>query len=237
MTLPIKIDRFFGMVPRVSDELLSDQPLFAASFAVNTRYDTGQLVPYRQPSPVGKTNRVGEVNTILGVVARDGQETFRLWFSWSAYTDVVIGVNNDTRFRFNGQFFYYTDGDMPKMTYGDIALGMNPPDLDTTYPVAPGAAVQPRRGFYRLGLPKPRTRPTVTVEEYQTRVTASFSRDSSGFVTIQTTTAHGLRTGNVVTISGFGDRPIDDPIVVPPGTGPGPGVPPPMDPDPPEQPN
>lgn len=227
--LPLNVNRFYGMVPRVAEELLPEGQVFAATVAFNTRYESGNLTPYQENVDVGTTNRTVQVGAIFGI---DVSETFesstkqRFWFSWTDKTDVVIGTSSDTRFAYNGQFFYFCDGQMPKMTYGDIALRAagfgrqdDPPDPETgPYPVEP-FGFQPRYGYYRLGLPVPENKPTATLQNFTTKKSEWFSRDPSGFSTIRTQTPHGLDNGDVVTISEFGDSSISSPIDYTPPTG------------------
>lgn len=233
--LPLNVNRFYGMVPRVADEFLPEGELYGAKLAFNTRYESGNLTPYRDNVIVGTTNRYNvSIGAIFGIDVNrifESSDKRRFWFSWTDKTDVVIGTSSDTKFAYNGQFFYFCDGQMPKMTYGDIALDVagftgrdNPPDPGAgPYPVSPNS-LQPRKGYYRLGLPTPDSKLTAVVENFTTKKSEWFSRDPSGFSTIRTQTPHGLDNGDIVTISEFGDSSIDNPIDY---------TPPPTDPNPP----
>ncbi|HEY7824650.1 MAG TPA: ubiquitin-activating E1 FCCH domain-containing protein, partial [Acidimicrobiia bacterium] len=60
--------------------------------------------------------------------------------------------------------------------------------------------------YYDLGLPLPTQTPTATETVFTTKTTATYARDAGGVVTMTTSTAHGLKSGAFVTISGFTNR-------------------------------
>ena len=217
------ITRFYGMIPRTGDDLLPEgEQVNVATLAINSRVKSGHLVPYKASVPV--ISLAYDVDTFVRVDD--------IWFSWPTDTDLVVGTISDTRFRYNGDFFYYTSlGEYPKMTYGDYAYGNQPADPSLRYPRTESlhGSIQTPSEF-ALGIPKPSLRPESEVLPYVPKTTAGYERDASNLVTITTQDPHGLKTGNVVTISGFGDRTINDPIVVPP-------IVIPQDPPPPENPN
>ena len=218
------ITRFYGMIPRMGDDMLPEgEPVNAATLAINTRVKSGHLVPYKANTYEFEFPFL--VSTFLQIPVRNsGLDT--VWFTWEHDTDVVVGTVSDTEFEFNGDFFYYTEaGSYPRMTYGDYAVERRTPAEAQRYPAESTVMGQPAQ--FALGIPKPTMRPSGEVIPYAPRVTEGFERDSSSLVTITTQEPHNLRTGTVVSITGFGDRTITAPIVVPPfnpdpgGTDPG----------------
>lgn len=224
------VTRFYGMIPRLGDDMLPEgEQVNAATLAINTRVKSGHLVPYKDTVPVESFSFVLE--TFIRVNVANSPEP-SVWFSWDTDTDLVTGTLSDTRFAFNGDFFYYTtEGTYPRMTYGDYALGLQPAQAGVRYPRSTFVrGNQTENAQFALGIPKPDARPTAEVVPYEPKTTAGYERDSSNLVTITTQNPHELKTGNVVSITGFGDRRVTQPIVVPP-------IVLPQDPEQPEQPN
>ena len=222
---PVNINRFYGMVPRFADEHLLEGQVTAATLAINCRYESGTLTAYRANTYVDDIGQQENVATVFGVDVRGGFPYVgawikRLWFTWNEPTDVVVGTENDDKFAYNGQFFYMSDGVKPMMTYGDIALDAAGGRLGSVVnnsrniplPLFLEDTGQPRRGGYRLGLPKPEGKVSSEVQQFTTKRSEWFERDESGFSTIRTTQPHGLQTGDIVTISDFGGSTIDNPI-------------------------
>lgn len=216
----INITRFYGMIPRMGDDMLPEgEPVNAAQLAINTRVKSGHLRPYKTTK--FETNvPVTDPATIVRINAFGA--TDQLWFTFPTVTDVVRAPTSDPvgSFEFSGEFFYFTRvGVVPFMTYGDLAFGREPFDPSLTYPRAAathGNFTEP--AVFALGVPKPPSslKPKATVINYENRQTVSFARDNSNIATITTAVPHDLRSGSIVTITGFGERTITQPVIVPP---------------------
>lgn len=179
----IKIQRFLGEAPKISPELLPDS---AAQLAFNTKLYSGDLIPYRLPVVAGDTGLTGVPNkTIYGLrCPNEG----RKWLVWDKDVDIVEATETQTEGICNRARFYYTGDGKPKVSDYDLATSGDPP-----YPT----------DYYDLGLPLPETKITTSVASFSTLTTASYARDAGNTATIVTTTPHNLRTGRVVTVSGF----------------------------------
>lgn len=176
----IKISKFLGAAPKISPELLPDA---AAQIASNAKVYSGDLIPYHQAGIVDNVGRNGVIKAIYPMRNPDDPTDLR-WLSW--LTDVDVAVT--TALTEEEQRIYYSGDGVPKATNYTLAIqGAGP------YPVE----------AYDLGLPLPETIPTTVVDSFVTSNTASYARDSGNIATIVTGTAHGLRTGQVVTVSGF----------------------------------
>jgi hypothetical protein len=175
----VKLVKFLGEAPKISPELLPDA---AAQVTVNAKLYSGDLVPYRAPVIVDGTNRNGEIKTLSAL--RNPVTKALVWLSWLNDVDVVIGSSNED----GEQRFYYTGDGVPKVSNYDLATSSGAP-----YP----------NDYYTLGLPLPTTKPSLTVSAAPSAVTSSFSRDTGDTATIVTGTAHGLRSGNKASITGF----------------------------------
>ena len=177
----IKIDKFLGEAPKVSSEQL---PNNAAQTAYNVKISSGDLVPYRVPVVADNTERSVEAQTLYGI--RDPSTDALDFLSWITDVDIVTASDSSD----NEERFYYTGDGVPKVTtHSKATTGSEP------YPVA----------SFDLGLPLPETAPTATVTAFTALTTAQFARDSANTATIITGSAHGLRTGNVVSIRDFDD--------------------------------
>jgi len=181
----IKIQRFLGAAPKISPELLPDS---AAQFSFNTKLYSGDLIPYRLPKVVDSTGLTGAVTQTLYGMRNPENETDIKWLAWDVDVDVVMALEaGDKSIGSRGRFYYTGDGE-PKVSTYDLALTGSPP-----YP----------GDYYDLGLPLPETRPTVAVTPSNTSETTSFARDSANTATLVTNTAHGLRSGNIISVTGF----------------------------------
>ena len=177
----IKIQRFLGEAPKISPELL---PPSAAQLAFNTKLYSGDLIPYRLPTIAAETGLTGApIKTIYGLRDPDNGNDIK-WLVWDKEVDVVSTTEGNVE----GARLYYTGDGAPKIT--DYALA-------TT-----GAAPFPV-DYYDLGLPLPETKINTSVASFSTLTTTSFARDAGNTATLVTQTAHGLRNGNIITISGF----------------------------------
>lgn len=221
-----KVTRFYGEIPRVADELLptsEQQGVNYASRSVNAKFDSGNLKPIRVPLEVyDHPDANEEIGTMRKIQALDFSNVEDIWLTWDTDVDLIIGTQADLDFKYNGNFFYITNEDpneYPKMSYGDLLVGYESADPDADYP----KATADRYGIstptqFALGIPAPddALTPTAQVQAFSPKQTQGFERDSSNFATVTTQAPHGLRTGNLVSIDGFGERNITGPIVVPP---------------------
>lgn len=175
----VKIIKFLGEAPKISPELLPDS---SGQLTVNAKLYSGDLIPYRAPVIVDNTGRNGTIKTILTL--HDPATNAPKFLSWLGEVDVALGAASDD----NEQRFYYTGDGAPKVSNYQLATTGGLP-----YP----------QGYYDLGLPLPTTTLYTTPASLPTATTATYSRDTSDTATVTTGTAHGLRTGNVASISGF----------------------------------
>ena len=175
----IKIQKFLGEAPKISPELLPDA---AAQITSNAKVYSGDLIPYRQPLEVGNVGRSGAVQSIYPMT--DYSDGSLKWLSWMTDVDVASA----TSLAEEEQRIYYTGNGKPKVTnYAMAVQGAGPYPFDS----------------YDLGLPLPAVKPAATAVAFTTTTTATYSRDSANIATLTTTTPHGLRTGNKVTVTGF----------------------------------
>jgi hypothetical protein len=177
----IKITNFLGTAPKISPELL---PNTAAQTASNCKLYSGDLLPYPQPVVIANTLRTGTIKTLFAL--RDPDTDALKWLSWATDVDIAVASSNENE----EQRFYYSGDGAPKVSNYELA---------TT-----GAAPYPTN-YYDLGLPLPpdATILTTVASTFTTKTTASFFRDAGNIATINAGAAHGLRTGNTITISGF----------------------------------
>lgn len=178
----VKITTFLGKAPKISPELL---PNAAAQIAQNCKLYSGDLIPYPQPVVVDNTGRTGVVETLYALRNPDDATDLK-WLSWPTEVDIAIASSNLQ----DEQRFYYSGDGAPKVSNYELAVTGAAP-----YPV----------NYYDLGLPIPLDTQVLTTVAavFTTVVTASRERDAGNTATIITGTAHGLRTGNTITVSGF----------------------------------
>lgn len=175
----IKINKFLGIAPKVSGELL---PPTAAQIAENCKLYSGDLIPYPLPVVADNSGRTGTTKTIYAM--RNPSTGDLVWLAWSTDVDIVstaAGTSDEQR-------IYYTGDGVPKVTNYALAT-----DGAQPYPA----------NSYTLGLPLPDTQLIAEAESAPNVDTASYARDAGNQATIVTASDHGLVTGNVVTISGF----------------------------------
>ena len=177
----IKITNFLGTAPKISPELL---PNTAAQTASNCKLYSGDLLPYPQPVVIANTLRTGAIKTLFAL--RDPDTDVLKWLSWATDVDIAVASSNENE----EQRFYYSGDGAPKVSNYELA---------TT-----GAAPYPT-SYYDLGLPLPpdATILTTVAATFTTKTTASFFRDAGNIATVNASAAHGLRTGNIITVSGF----------------------------------
>lgn len=178
----VKLTKFLGEAPKISSELLPDG---VAQEAFNVKLYSGDLIPYRTPKLVDNTERSQEAQTLHAL--RDPTTDALVWLSWT--TDVDIAVASDSAD--NAQRFYYTGDGAPKVSdYALATTGSEP------YPAT--------NGYYDLGLPLPTTTLSVSAASFTVVNATHYERDSGNTATYYGSTAHNLRTGNIVTVRDFG---------------------------------
>ena len=175
-----KITKFLGIAPKISPELL---PNAAAQIATNVKLHSGDIIPYRQPLLISSPLQSGTVKTIYPLHDPVDSAAHE-WLSWLTDVDVV----RPTSISDEEQRIYYTGDGVPKVTNYDLAV-----QGSGSYPYT----------YYELGLPLPTSAISVSAASFASSATASYARDSGSIATIVTGAAHGLRSGLVVSITGF----------------------------------
>jgi hypothetical protein len=178
----VKITNFLGKAPKTSPELL---PNTAAQIAENCKLYSGDLIPYPTPVVAANTGRTGTLNTLYALRNPNDSNDLK-WLSWTTDVDITVASSNLQ----DEQRFYYSGDGSPKVSNYELATTGT-----GAYPI----------GYYDLGLPLPpdTTVLTTVAATFTTKTTSSFARDAGNVATIITSAAHGLRTGNIITISGF----------------------------------
>jgi hypothetical protein len=178
----VKIINFLGKAPKISPELL---PNTAAQIAENCKLYSGDLIPYPQPVVIANTERTGVIKTLYALRNPDDANDLK-WLSWTSEVDIAVASSNLQ----DEQRFYYSGDGVPKISNYELAVTGAAP-----YPV----------NYYDLGLPiPPDTQVLTTVAAtFTTKTTSTFARDAGSIATLVTSAAHGLRTGNIITVSGF----------------------------------
>lgn len=179
----VKFERFLGKAPRIAPELLPDM---AAQTATNVKLYSGNLIPYPQPVVVGNNGFTGIVPKTLYALYDPADNP--VWLVWATDVDIATPSGSEN---VEEQRFYYTGDGPPKVS---------------TYALATSGAAPYPADYYDLGLPLPTQKPTASAAVFTTKTTATYARDAGGLVTMTTSTAHGLKTGAFVTISGFTNR-------------------------------
>jgi hypothetical protein len=177
----VKIEKFLGVAPKISSELL---PNTAGQIARNVKLYSGDLIPYPQPVVVDNTERTGTIKTLYAL--RDPSTSELKWLSWLTKVDIArLATDEDFE-----QRFYFTGDGAPKVSNYELATSGAEP-----YPVT----------AYDLGLPLPPdgSEPTTVAATFTSKTSSTFARDAGNTATIVTTAAHGLRTGNIITIEGM----------------------------------
>lgn len=180
----VKIIGFLGTAPKISPELL---PNTAGQIATNCKLYSGDLIHYPQPTVVANTSRTGTIKTLFAL--RDPDTGVKKWLSWLTEVDIAVASKTDQ----DEQRFYYSGDGAPKVSNYELATTGAAP-----YPV----------GYYDLGLPIPpdSSKLATTAATFSTLTTSSFARDASNTATIVTSTAHGLKSGNSISVSRFAYR-------------------------------
>ena len=181
----IKLHKFLGLAPKISTELLPDG---AAQVARNTKFYSGDLLPYNLPVVVGDTERTTEVKSLHALNDPDTGDL--KWLSWADDVDTAFATQTEG----SEQRFYYTGDGAPKVSNYELATS--------------GAEPFPTL-YYTLGLPLPDDIPDTNAASFSVVDTTSFERDSGNTAKIVTSAAHNFRTGNIVTIREFEDDDVD----------------------------
>ena len=176
----VKITNFLGKAPKISPELL---PNTAAQVAENCKLYSGDLIPFPQPVVVDNTERTGTIKTLYALRNPNDSNDLK-WLSWLTNVDIAVASSNLQ----DEQRFYYTGDGAPKVSNYALATSGSGP-----YPTS----------YYDLGLPLPSTVLTTSASAFTTKTTSTFARDSGNIATIVTSAAHGLRSGNIITVAGF----------------------------------
>ena len=175
----VKIVKFLGEAPKIASELLPDA---AAQIAFNVKLYSGDLIPYRLPFLADNVSRNGTIQTLYAL--RDPNNGDLKWLTWTTDVDIVTASASEDQ----EQRFYYTGDGVPKVSNYELATATGEP-----YP----------NNSYDLGLPLPETKLTTTSNSFSQKTTVSRARDAGNYATIVTSGNHELRTGMIVTISGF----------------------------------
>jgi hypothetical protein len=178
----VKVTNFLGKAPKISAELL---PNTAAQIATNCKLYSGDLIPYPNPVVSANASRTGDIRTLYAL-RNPSDPTDLKWLSWT--TDVSIAVASANLQ--DEQRFYFTGDGVPKVSNYALATA--------------GAAPYPT-DWFDLGLPPPNDSHTLTTSAatFTTKTSSSINRDAGNTATLVTSASHGLRTGNVITVSGF----------------------------------
>ena len=175
----VKIVKFLGEAPKITSELLPDA---AAQVAFNVKLYSGDLIPYRIPLLAANHGRTGEVQTLYAL--RNPDDNSLVWLTWADDVDIITASASDD----GDQRFYYTGDGVPKVSNYDLATSNGQP-----YP----------NDYYELGLPLPETQLSGNVTSFSSKTSVSRARDAGNTATIVTSTNHGLRSGMIITVSGF----------------------------------
>lgn len=182
----VKLQKFLGAAPKVSSELLPDG---AGQIAYNTKLFSGDLIPYPEAPVVATTARTGDIQRLY--LLEDPATGNTAWLSWLTDVDIVSASDSSDA----EQRFYYTGDGVPKVSSYELATATGAP-----YP----------NNFYELGLDLPTVDPTANAVGFSQLTTSHYERDAANTAIITFAAAHGLRTGNYVTISGFTGSPGEE---------------------------
>lgn len=175
----VKLQKFLGEAPKLATEHL---PESAAAFAYNTKFYSGDLIPYRQATEVATLAKTGEIKTIYPMLDGSGN---KVWLHWTTDVDIAkASILNDTT-----QRVYFTGDGVPKVTNYSLATTGG-----TDYPHA----------SYTLGLPAPETAPTVSASSFSQLTITHRARDAGNTATLTFAAAHNLNNGAYVTTTSVG---------------------------------
>ena len=178
----IKITKFLGTAPKNASELLADT---AAQVARNCKLYSGDLIPYPQPVIVANAGRTGTIRTLYAL--RNPSTNALVWLTWNDTINIVTPATDSL----GEQRFYYTGDGVPKVS---------------TYALATQGAAPYPTNYYELGLPLPTVKPTTTATAFSVVSTSSFARSAGNNVTLVTSSPHNLKSGALITVTGFAFR-------------------------------
>lgn len=176
----VKLQKFLGEAPKLATEHL---PETAAAFAYNTKFYSGDLIPFNQPSEVMAFAKTGTIKSMYPM--DDGAGGYK-WLHWNTDVDVADSASSSN----TTQRVYYTGDGEPRVTNYTLATT----GAGTAYPYA----------YYTLGLPPPVTAATVAATSFTTLSSTQRARDSGNTATITFAAAHNLVNGAFVTTTAFG---------------------------------
>ena len=130
----LRIDRFFGLAPRIGKKKLAAN---MAQIANNVELFSKEIRPTRTPLKVAYPTKVGVVQSIFPLGGK--------WLHWTTDVDVVRAPLSTGQ---DGRIYYTGDG--------------NPRSTDTTLATV-GSGTDYPLASYRLGLRHPETAPTVGI--------------------------------------------------------------------------
>jgi len=175
----VKIVKFLGEAPKIASELLPDA---AAQIAFNVKLYSGDLIPYRLPFLAGNVDRVGTIKTLYAL--REPNTGTLKWLTWATDVDIITASASEDL----EQRFYFTGDGVPKVSNYELATATGVP-----YP----------NNSYDLGLPLPETVLTTSSTSFTQKTSTTRARDTGNYATVVTSANHELRTGMIITISGF----------------------------------
>jgi len=174
----IKLQKFLGIAPKVSAELLPDG---VGQTAHNLKLYSGDLIAIRDPLLTDSAQRTGTIKTIYGMRDTNNNPD---WLSWAADIDIVVASDSSD----DEQRIYYTgDGSAKITTYALATTGSEP------YPLA----------YYDLGLPLPDDIVVSSAASFSSAASTHYERDAGNTAIITTAAAHGFRSGSIVTVRDF----------------------------------
>jgi hypothetical protein len=176
----MRFAKFLGYAPKSAPELLAEM---AAQVAVNVKFYSGDLLPYRAPVVIGNVGRNGVIQSIYPM-RNPADATDLKWLSWLGDVDVAATTALDDE----EQRIYFTGDGVPKVTNYELATSGSLP-----YPTA----------SYDLGVPPPDTKPVATASAAAAVATTTYSRDAGNIATIVTATPHLFKTGYYVSVADF----------------------------------
>lgn len=179
----IKIAGFQGTAPRISPELL---PATSAQIARNCKLYSGDLIPYPEAIQYATTGRTGIIRTLYAL--RNPTTDDLVWLSWTNDVSIVTPAADEL----DEQRFYYAGDGVPKVSTYRLATAGSAP-----YPAA--------TGYYELGLPLPTTKVTTVATAFTAITGVTRERDRANNATITTASAHNIKDGATVSMSGFAD--------------------------------
>lgn len=178
----VKITTFLGKAPKISPELL---PNTAAQIAENCKLYSGDLIPYPSPVVADNAGQTGLIKTLY--VLRNPNDPDDLkWLTWPTEVDIVVASENFQ----DEQRFYYTGDGVPKISNYALATSSGPPYPDSSYDLG-------------LAPPLDSQKLTTTAAPFTAKTITIVSRDTANVATAITSADHGLRSGNLVSVSGI----------------------------------